>query len=222
MPDIVIYLGNKAYSSWSLRGWLACKLTGVPFREEVHPMDTPDWKAWIAARSPSGKVPYVTVDGAPLWESLAIGEHLAELTPAAFWPADSAARAHARSISAEMHAGFGELRKAMWMNVRRRFPGKGRTPGALSDIARLEALWSDTRKRHGAGGPFLFGARFGFADAMYAPVAARLWTWEPDVAPATKAYVEAVWSHPFMAEWVKAAEAEPWTIAKYEDPDRAR
>jgi glutathione S-transferase len=222
MPDIVIYLGNKAYSSWSLRGWLACKLTGLPFREEVHAMDLPDWKAWIAARSPSGKVPYVTVDGAPLWESLAIGEHLAEFAPTAFWPADGAARAHARSIAAEMHAGFGELRKAMWMNVRRRFPGKGRTPGALADIARIEALWDDARKRYGAGGPFLFGGRFGFADAMYAPVVARLRTWEPEIAPASRAYVEAVWNHPFMIEWVKAAEAEPWTIAKYEDPDRDR
>jgi glutathione S-transferase len=221
MPDIVIYIGNKNYSSWSLRGWLACKLTGLPFREEVHPMDTPDWKAWIAARSPSAKVPYVTVDGAPLWESLAIGEHLAELAPAAFWPADAAARAHARSIAAEMHGGFGELRKAMWMNIRRRFPGKGRTPGALADIARLEALWGDARRRHGAGGPYLFGASFGFADAMYAPVVARLRTWEPEIGPASKAYVEAVWNHPFMIEWVKAAEAEPWTIAKYENPDPA-
>ncbi len=219
MPDIVIYLGNKAYSSWSLRGWLACKLTGLPFREEVHPMDTPEWKAWIAARSPTGKVPYVTVDGAPLWESLAIGEHLSELNPTAFWPADKAARAHARSIAAEMHGGFVELRKAMWMAVRNRFPGKGRTPGALADIARIEALWAEARKRYGAGGPFLFGKAFGFADAMYAPVVARFRTWEPELSSATKTYVDAVWGHPFMAEWIEAAQAEPWKIAKYENPD---
>ncbi|MBL8806960.1 MAG: glutathione S-transferase family protein [Rhodospirillales bacterium] len=218
MPDIVVYLGNKSYSSWSLRGWLACKLTGLPFREEVHPMDTPEWKPWILARSPSGKVPCVLIDGAPLWESLAIGEHLAELNPQAFWPGAAAARAHARSIAAEMHAGFSEMRKAMWMNVRRTFPGKGRTPGALADIARIEALWDDTRRRFGAGGPFLFGERFGFADAMYAPVVARFRTWQPEISAGSQAYVDAVWNHPFMAQWVKDAMAEPWTLAKYDTP----
>lgn len=218
MPEIVIYIGNKTYSSWSLRGWLACKLTGLPFREEIHPMDTPEWKPWISARSPSGRVPFVTIDGAPLWESLAIGEHLAEFNPRAFWPESGAARAHARSIAAEMHGGFGELRKAMWMNLRRSFPGKGRTPGALADIARIEAIWDDARRRYGAGGPFLFGERFGFADAMYAPVVARFKTWQPDLSAGSLAYVEAVWSHPFVAQWVKEAAAEPWTLAKYETP----
>jgi glutathione S-transferase len=219
MTDLKIYLGNKAYSSWSLRGWLACKLTGLPFREEVHPMDGPEWKAWIAARSPSGKVPCVEIDGTTVWESLAIGEQLAELNPAAFWPAERAARAHARAISAEMHAGFGELRKAMWMNLRARFPGKGRTPGALADIARIETLWAGTRARYGAGGPFLFGAAFGFADAMYAPVVARFVTWAPELSAASKAYVDAAWNHPFFAEWRAAAAAEPWRIEKYENPD---
>ncbi len=219
MPDIVIYLGNKAYSSWSLRGWLACKLTGLPFREEVHSMDTPDWKDWILARSPTGKVPCVKIDGALVWESLAIGEQLGELNPEAFWPKDFAARAQARAVAAEMHAGFVELRKAMWMNVRRRFPGKGRTQGALADIARIEALWGDTRRRFGVGGPFLFGKRFGFADAMYAPVVARFHTWEPELSAETKAYIDAVWNHPFMVEWVTAAGAETWTLAKYENPD---
>ncbi|MBI1244826.1 MAG: glutathione S-transferase [Alphaproteobacteria bacterium] len=219
MPEIVTYLGNKSYSSWSLRGWLACKLTGLPFREEVHPMDTPEWKPWISARSPSGKVPYVTLDGAPLWESLAIGEQLAELNPGQFWPEKAAARAHARSIAAEMHAGFGELRKAMWMNLRRSFPGKGRTAGALADIARIEALWEGTRQRYAGDGPFLFGARFGFADAMYAPVVARFHTWQPALTARSRAYVDAVWNHPFMAQWVADAKAEPWTLAKYENPD---
>ncbi|MBI3504846.1 MAG: glutathione S-transferase family protein [Proteobacteria bacterium] len=216
---MVIYLGNKSYSSWSLRGWLACKLTGLPFREEVHPMDTPDWKPWILARSPSGKVPCVKIGEALVWESLAIGEQLAEQNPAAFWPQDATARAHARAIVSEMHAGFGEMRKAMWMNVRRRFPGKGRTPGALADIARIEALWAGTRQRFGAGGPYLFGRQFGFADAMYAPVVARFWTWQPELSAASKAYVEAVWNHPFMVEWVAAAQAETWTLPKYENPD---
>jgi glutathione S-transferase len=219
MPDIVLYLGNKAYSSWSLRGWLACKLSGLPFREEVYDMAAPDWKQWVLARSPTGKVPCVTIDGALLWESLAIGEELAARSGAPFWPEDLAARAQARSIASEMHAGFAELRKAMWMNVRRRFPGKGRTPAALADIARIDALWTDTRRRFGAGGPYLFGRQFGFADAMYAPVVARFATWAPDLSPAAAAYVAAVWDHPFLAEWRAAAAAEPWTIAKYENPD---
>lgn len=218
MPQPVLYLGNKAYSSWSLRGWLACKIAGLDFREEVHDMGAPDWKTWVAARSPTGKVPCLLVDGASVWESLAIGDFLADSTPEKFWPRDAAARAQARSIAAEMHAGFVELRKAMWMNLRARFPGKGRTPGALADIARVQGLWAETRERFGAGGPYLFGARFGMADAMYAPVVARFVTWRPELTPATKAYVDAIWSHPWMKEWIAAAEAEPWHLAKYDTP----
>jgi glutathione S-transferase len=104
------------------------------------------------------------------------------------------------------------------MNLRARFPGKGRTPGALADIARVQGLWAETRERFGAGGPYLFGARFGMADAMYAPVVARFVTWQPELTPATKAYVDAIWSHPWMKEWIAAAEAEPWHLAKYDTP----
>ena len=219
MAKAILTIGNKAYSSWSLRGWLMCKIAGLDFAENLHDMGAPDWKTRAAADSPSGKVPCLAVDGALVWESLAIGEHLAEGNLAAFYPADGIARAHARAIASEMHAGFVELRKAMWMNVRRKFPGKRRTPGALGDIARIEQIWAETRARFGTEGPYLFGAQFGLADAMYAPVCARFHTWEPDLSAESKAYVDAVWNHPWMREWRDAAAAEPWTIARYEDPD---
>jgi glutathione S-transferase len=219
MSTAVLILGNKAYSSWSLRGWLMCKIAGLAFEEAMHNMGAADWKLQVARQVPSGKVPCLAIDGALIWESLAIGEHLAERNLAAFYPADPIARAHARAIAAEMHAGFGELRKAMWMNVRRRFPGKRRTPGALADIKRIEHIWADTRARFGSDGPYLFGAQFGLADAMYAPVVARFFTWAPDLTQASQDYVHSVWQHPWMREWVAAAQAEPWQIAHYEDPD---
>lgn len=219
MADFTLYIGNKAYSSWSLRGWLACKIAGIDFAEAVHDLYGGDWPTWIRPLSPTGKVPVLHHQGRVVWESLAIIEYLAELRPeAGLWPADAAARAHARAISAEMHAGFVELRRAMWMNVRRRFPGKGRTPGALADIARITALWRDTRTRFGAGGPFLFGAKLSGADAMYAPVVARFVTWAPELPADASAYVAAIWDHPFMLDWRKAADAEPWTNPKFETP----
>ena len=134
------------------------------------------------------------------------------------WPADRVARAHARSISAEMHAGFRELRMAMWMNLGRDFAGLGRTPGALKDIARIEALWAETRARFGDGGPFLFGASFGAADAMFAPVVARFLGWKPELTAESAAYCAAVRAHPLVAEWYDGAAAEPveWLIEDYE------
>lgn len=219
MDTLTLHIGNRAYSSWSLRGWLAVKLTGLACEVVAMNMDTPQWPAEVRRVSPSGKVPVLRHGGRVIWESLAIGEYLAELAPqAGLWPADQGARAHARTIAAEMHAGFAELRQAMWMNTRRRFPGKGRTPGALADIARIVELWRDTRSRFGAGGPYLFGKAFTLADAMYAPVVARFVTWEPELPDDAQAYVAAAWAHPLMAEWRQAAEAEPWTIAKYETP----
>jgi glutathione S-transferase len=152
-----------------------------------------------------------------VWESLAICDYCAEFEPS-LWPADRVARAQARSIAAEMHAGFRELRMAMWMNLGRDFSGRGRTPGALRDIARIEALWADTRIRFGAGGPYLFGAAFGAADAMFAPVVARFLGWKPDVSSDTAAYCAAVRNHPLMVEWYDGAAAEPadWLIDEYE------
>jgi glutathione S-transferase len=135
------------------------------------------------------------------------------------WPADRLARAQARSIAAEMHAGFRDLRSAMWMNVGRDFSGHGRTPGALKDIARIEALWAETRARFGGGGPFLFGARFGAADAMFAPVVARFLGWKPAISADSAAYCAAVRGHPLVAEWYEGAAAEPadWLIEAYEE-----
>ncbi len=219
MSEFTLHIGNKAYSSWSLRGWLACKLAGIDFREEVHDMGAPDWSTFVRSISPSARVPVLRHGEITVWESLAIGDYLADLFPkAGLWPEDRAARAEARAISAEMHAGFTALRSSMWMNTRRRFPGRGRNPGSLADIARIVAIWEEARRRFGAGGPYLFGSRITLADAMYAPVVARFVTWEPDLPAGAKAYVAAVWEHPAVVEWRKAAEAEPWLITKYETP----
>jgi glutathione S-transferase len=219
MADFTLYIGNKAYSSWSLRGWLACRCAGIAFDEVVIPLSRPDTNAAILKYSPSGRVPTLRHGNTLVWDSLAIGEYLHEFAPkAGLWPEDPVARAHARSISAEMHSGFADMRRAMWMNTRRRFPGRGRTPEALANVARICAIWGETRTRFGAGGAFLFGRRFGLADAMYAPVVSRFVTWEPPLTDEAKAYVTAVWDQPFMQEWRRGAEAETWVIDKYETP----
>jgi glutathione S-transferase len=169
----------------------------------------------IATATPNSLVPYLEHRGARVWESLAIAEYCAELAPA-LWPTDPAARAHARSIAAEMHAGFRELRMAMPMNLGRSFAGHGRTPGALADIARIEAMWADCLAAH--GGPFLFGESFGAADAMYAPVVTRFLTWQPELSATTRRYMDAVRAQPLVARWYDEAEAEPaaWLLQKYE------
>jgi glutathione S-transferase len=219
MADFTLYIGNKAYSSWSLRGWLACRCAGIAFDEVVIPLFVPGSPETIRKHSPSGKVPALRHGQVLVWESLAIGEYLHDLAPkAGLWPDDPAARAHARSISSEMHAGFADLRRLMWMNTRRRFPGKGQTPESLANIERVCAIWHETRARFGSGGPFLFGPRFNLADAMYAPVVSRFVTWAPPLPDDAKAYVDAVMDHPFMKEWLRSAEAEPWVIDKYETP----
>jgi glutathione S-transferase len=217
MSDGVLYIGHKRYSSWSLRGWLAVRLAGLDVDVRVIKFTRPGPTKAIAELSPNGLVPFLDHNGARVWESLAICDYCAEFEPA-LWPADRVARAHARSISAEMHAGFRELRMAMWMNLGRDFSGLGRTPGALKDIARIEALWAETRARFGAGGPFLFGASFGAADAMFAPVVARFLGWKPEVSAETAAYCAAVRAHPLVAEWYDGAAAEPveWLIEDYE------
>jgi glutathione S-transferase len=217
MSDGVLYIGHKRYSSWSLRGWLAVRLAGLDVDVRVIKFERPGPTRAIAELSPNGLVPFLEHNGARVWESLAICDYCAEFEPA-LWPADRVARAHARSIAAEMHAGFRDLRMAMWMNLGRDFSGLGRTPGALADIARIEALWSDTRARFGAGGPFLFGRTFGAADAMFAPVVARFLGWKPEVSAETAAYCEAVRAFPLVAEWYDGAATEPddWLIEGYE------
>lgn len=211
-----LVIGNKRYSSWSLRGWLAVHLAGLEVEEVVIPL-AGGTTAAIKAASPNGMVPYLEHDGARIWESLAIAEYCAELAPG-LWPADRAARAHARAIASEMHAGFRALRIAMPMNLGRTFPGRGRTPESLADIARVEAIWAEALAAH--GGPFLFGARFTLADAMYAPVVTRLLTWQPELSATSRAYVQAVRAHPLMERWHAEAAAEPatWLLDKYENP----
>jgi len=217
MSEGVLYIGHKRYSSWSMRGWLPVRLAGLDVDVRVIRFTRPGPTKAIAELSPNGLVPFLEHNGARVWESLAICDYCAEMCPS-LWPADRVARAHARSISAEMHAGFRELRMAMWMNLGRDFAGLGRTPGALKDIARIEALWAETRARFGGGGPFLFGASFGAADAMFAPVVARFLGWKPELTAESAAYCAAVRAHPLVAEWYDGAAAEPeaWLIEDYE------
>ena len=172
----------------------------------------------IGKLSPNGLVPYLEHRGARVWESLAVCEYCAEITPS-LWPADRIARAYARAISAEMHAGFFGLRQAMWINLGRDFAGLGRTPDALADIKRIEAMWAETRGRFGARGPFLFGADFTAADAMYAPVVTRFLTWRPEISAETRGYCDAVRGHSLVNAWYEAAAAEPveWLLPDYED-----
>jgi glutathione S-transferase len=211
-----LVIGNRRYSSWSLRGWLLVHLAGLDVTETLIPLAGGSTPA-VKAATPAGLVPYLEHNGARIWESLAIAEYAAEQAPK-LWPADRVARAHARSISAEMHAGFRGLRAAMPFNACRTFPGAGRNPESLADIARIEAIWTETRATWGAGGPYLFGADFTAADAMFAPVAGRFLTYEPELSDVSAAYCGAVRAHPLVEAWYRAAEAEPagWQLPKYE------
>ena len=220
MAEFTLVIGNKNYSSWSLRGWLMARIAGIEFDEIMVPLDLPDTAASIKKHSPSGKVPVLVHRGLAIWESLAIAEYLNDLKPEAIlWPSSQAARAHARSISAEMHAGFGELRSNMPMNIRASYPGKGMTPAVRADIERITGLWRDCRKRFGGAFPkddgFLFGT-FGAADAMFAPVVTRLRTFGVPLDSDSDAYCTAVMAWPAMKEWVDAARNEPWLIASAE------
>ncbi|NML32000.1 glutathione S-transferase family protein [Paraburkholderia antibiotica] len=212
-----LLIGDKNYSSWSMRPWLLFTHFGIPFDEVLIQLNQPDTNAKIRAQVPRGpgKVPcLIDAAGQPVWDSLAIAETLAERFPQhALWPRDAAARAHARSVSAEMHSGFGELRSNMWMNIRASFAGKNATPGALADIARIEAIWSDCLQSY--GGPFLFG-EFGIADAMYAPVAMRFNTWKPALSETAAAYVERLTALPAVQAWIDAAHKETHAIP-YQD-----
>ncbi len=221
MAEFTLVIGNKNYSSWSLRGWLMARIAGIEFDEIVIPLDRPETQTAIRKHSPSGKVPVLLHRGLAVWESLAIAEYLNDLKPeAGLWPPSAAARAHARAISTEMHAGFMDLRENMPMNIRASFPGKGMTPGVRADIERIAWIWRDTRKRFstafGQDDGFLFG-RFGAADAMFAPVATRFRTFSVTLDADAQAYCAAVLGHPAMKEWIDAAEHEPWLIDKYEN-----
>ena len=220
MADFTLVIGNKNYSSWSLRGWLMARIAGIEFEELVIPLDLPETQPEIRKHSPSGRLPVLLHRGLAVWESLAIGEYLNDLKPeAGLWPAATAARAHARSISCEILAGFAELRANMPMNIRASYPGRGLTSAVRADIERITGLWRDCRKRFAGAAPkdegFLFGSICA-ADAMYAPVVTRLRTYGVTVDSDTDAYCKAILAHPPMKEWIDAAKNEPWLIQAYE------
>jgi len=205
---VQLVIGNKNYSSWSLRAWLALKVLGVPFEELRIPLYEPASKAAILRHSPSGKVPCLIDGETAVWDSLAILEYLAESHPQ-LWPAQRPERARARALAAEMHSGFPNLRQHMSMNIRKRHPGKGRTPEVLAEIERIAAVWSAARR------PFLFG-EFGAVDAMYAPVALRFRTYEVDLPRDAQAYADALLSLEPLREWIAGAERETESIPAFE------
>jgi glutathione S-transferase len=216
MTDLTLIIGNKNYSSWSLRPWLLLKQAGIPFVERRLPLRTSEWSAQIAQLSPSGRVPALQHGSVQVWDSLAICEYIAEQFPERqLWPGDRAARAEARSISAEMHAGFQALRQNMFMNIRRSMPGGGRTPEALADVERIVAIWNGCRRRYAPGGPFLFG-HFTVADAMYAPIPLRFQTWGVSVEGLAGEYARTVLALPAMQEWTAAAQTERESLPHYE------
>lgn len=208
MAAPLLVIGNKNYSSWSLRPWLAMKVLGMPFRELRIPLYGAQSKQEILKHSPAGKVPCLVEGATRVWDSLAILEYLAEGDPRV-WPADATLRARARSISAEMHSGFPNLRQHMSMNIRKRHPGKGRTSEVLAEIARAKEIWSECR------GPFLFGA-FCAADAMYAPLVLRFRTYEVELQGACRAYADAVLALPALQEWIRGAEGETESLPQFE------
>jgi glutathione S-transferase len=214
VENLELIIGNKNYSSWSLRPWLAMRVVGLNFTETVIPLDHDDTRSRILARSPAGRVPILQDGDVVVWESLAICEYIAEQNPS-LWPADANARAAARSVASEMHAGFMELRKAMPMNCRRPPAKISTTPEIDADIARVFDIWRDCRSRYGAGGAYLFG-NFSIADAMFAPVVSRLYVYDVDMDETCAAYRDAVLTHPAMKEWLDGAAAEDWVIDRLE------
>ncbi|HEX7481349.1 MAG TPA: glutathione S-transferase family protein [Polyangiales bacterium] len=211
-----IVVGNKNYSSWSLRPWLALRQTGEAFEEQVISLYDPSSRAELARLSPSGRVPVLYDGSLCVWESLAICEYLAERFPSSrLWPDDQKARAMARSVSHEMHAGFTALRTHLPMGVRRRLPCHDDSPALAAEIARVQSLWQTCRVQYGAGGEFLFG-RFSIADAMYAPVAFRFQTYNVSLDAGARRYCDTLLSMPAMQEWAQAAAAEPWSLPQFE------
>ena len=210
-----IVVGNKKYSSWSLRGWLALELTGAPYEEVVIALDMPDTAENIARHSPSGRVPAI-VDGAiTVWDSLAIGEYLNEKFPhAGLWPADAAQRARARSLCAEMHSGFADLRNDCSMKILEQKPRPTLRPETQKDISRIVQIWDETLKA--SGGPFLFGAGPCLADAFYAPVVSRVRTYDLPVSEMSRRYGETIWAWPSVQKWIAGARAETIRAKRYE------
>ncbi len=214
-----LILGNKAYSSWSMRGWLAVKVSDLEFEELVVPLYDGGWnerREGDEFAPSSGKVPLLWHDDLVVWDSLAIIEYCADLTEVSrYWPEDLAARAMARSMAAEMHSGFASLRRECPMNVRRNVAMPDLSRETIADINRILVLWAQARARHGGSGPFLFG-EWSAADMMYAPVVTRVLTYSIPVPPFARQSLSDVLRHSHVAEWIDSAQDEPWVIEQYE------
>ena len=216
-PGLTLVIGNKNYSSWSMRPWVALSAFGIPFNEVRVLLDESDTAERIADYSGAGRVPVLLAGDMTIWDSLAICEYLAEQFPDLhLWPRDVAARAMARSVCAEMHAGFSGLRSAMSMNIRASFPGRGRSAEAQGDIGRICEIWEECLSRFGHH-QFLFGP-FSIADAFFAPVVMRFRTYGVPLAPALQAYCERMQAHPAVARWVREALAETEVASQHIDP----
>jgi glutathione S-transferase len=216
MAQLVLYHGNKNYSSWSMRAWLALEQSGAEYEEVGFNLAQAGVRDRIREYSPTGRVPALRHGELIIWDSLAIAEYLAELRPEArLWPQDRAARAVARSICAEMHSSFPALRRHMPFNVRRSSPGKGRADGVAEDIRRVLEIWTECRARHDAAGPFLFGG-YGLADIFFAPVVSRFETYAVPLDPVSESYAAAVREHPHVQRWRDAATSEPWVEPEYD------
>ena len=208
MSELTLIIGNKNYSSWSLRPWIWLKQAGVAFRERRVPLFTETMERDLAPYFSNGKVPVLMDGDVSVWDSLSILEYLAERFPQApGWPRDQAARAMARSIAAEMHSSFFDLRNALPMNCRKRFPQYPVTPGVRADMDRIVSIWERAKTEHGQSGPWLLG-RFCIADAMYAPVVFRLWGYDVPLKGVARDYVKHFLAQPAMREWKAAGEAE--------------
>jgi glutathione S-transferase len=214
MDKLTLVIGNKNYSSWSLRPWILLRHLGLQFNEVLLPLDTPEFEARIGEYSPTRRVPVLRHGDVTVWDSLAIADYAVELAGCG-WPVDRRARAHARAIAAEMHSGFGALRSQWPMNVRAQNRRTPVTPELKRDIARVEQIWSDCRARHQAGGPWLFGD-YSVADAMYAPVVLRFRTYGEHFAATTRSYMDQVLTDPLLEPWLSAARAESWIVAQGE------
>jgi glutathione S-transferase len=214
MPEFTLYTGYANVSTWSMRGWLAMKKTGAPFADVFIRYRLKDDKARLVAVSPTGRVPLLVHERpggtVKVWDSIAIGEYLAELFPEKkLWPENPAARAMARSISAEMHSGFAHMRHSLSMDLTGRHTVDLEEPAVVADIARVKAIWRECREKYGAnGGPFLFGG-FTIADAMYAPVAFRFRTYGVPLDSVSKSYADTIFADPDVKEWEKKAETQP-------------
>ena len=216
MARLKLVVANKAYSSWSLRPWILLAHFKIPFEDVTIPLDLPETRAMILEHSPTGKCPALHDGPITVWESLAIAEYVAEAFPdKAIWPRDKAARAHARALSSEMHAGYQALRQHCPTNFRRPVRRIELTDAAKADVARIEAAWAHARETFGKGGPFLFGD-FSAADAMFAPVVNRFHVYDVPVSQGTRDYMDAIMALPAWKAWIADAEAEPWRIEKYE------